>query len=333
MVRRIGLLALLLLPACCTDGDCEGGLLDILVGGAIDILLDDGAEDAPSPAPDPPSFNDPIYLDDVLLAVDLETGDRFLLARAVAVDPRACAYDPDEDRLLVWDGASGEVVAIALATGHRAVIARPPLASVRALAPAPPYGAVAAAGAGLVRIDLVTGEATPLDGPGPALVEPCALARDAQGRLFVADAQAGTILAVDDDGARTLVTGAGRGDGPRPGRPAGLAFDDGTAMLLLLDETSELFVIDPGSGDRTALPRGGGFAQVYGDPAGLAASPGGALAAHLYPASEALTRIDVQDGERTRLSGLNVGSGPLLRRPAGVAYDPARREALLLGRR
>jgi hypothetical protein len=166
---------------------------------------------------------------------------------------RDVLYDPSSDRLLVVAEFAAELVTIDLATGVRArfddsELGSGPIARF-AFAGVPVPGRDAQLlldGGQLLRIDDATLVRTPIAEQLGNRVFDLAVIGD---RIVAVDGEADAVVAVDPDtGARTVVSGAGRGRGPALDDPSKLASDDG--HLFVLDRNG-VVAIDVATGDRT----------------------------------------------------------------------------------
>lgn len=169
----------------------------------------------------------------------------------------------------------------------------------------------------LIELDLTTGALIgryPLEEPGHSLND---VAIDAHGRPFVTDTEAGQIYTLPE-GARSLVAVFAA---PPYFRPNGIAFDDRGELLFVADGTG-VYRADPAARTTTRLgqPIGtslGIFDGMYfvRDPAGVRligiqalAGPGRIVAAHLTPALDAVTRVDILESAHPSFDAPTTGA-------------------------
>jgi sugar lactone lactonase YvrE len=214
-------------------------------------------------------------------------------------NPRAVTVDED-GQILVVNGNGG--------TGNRAV---------------------------LVRVDPGTGARTVVSDFGNSAqgslgVEPRGVAVDANGQIFVIDAQAGTsglgeLVRVDPKtGARTPVSNFGAGT-PPGSNPVAVAVES-SGQVLVADEGHPsttprglLFRVDPQTGTRTVLSDLNTGANTGQEPAGIAVEADGRILVvdkHAGALNRGmLFRVDPRSGDRELLSdfgaGENAGGDPL----------------------
>jgi DNA-binding beta-propeller fold protein YncE len=178
----------------------------------------------------------------------------------------------------------------------------------------------------LFAVDLVSGDrtlvstadkyATPegtLRGSGPAMTSPFACALDlTQGRMFVADGQHKTVLAVDlESGDRTIVSthadeaGVQHGAGHELALPMGLRLDAGGEALWLVDSVLSTVVrVDIASGDRSIRADGGvGPGLRLPEPIAVALDAGRSRALVIDEKVAGIVQVDLATGARSLLPG------------------------------
>jgi hypothetical protein len=301
---------------------------------------------------------------DALLAVDLTTGARSVISDGAtgsgpALDrPSGLALDLEAGRALVTAGTNEDaaLLAVDLATGARSLISgqdkgngpalRDPrdvaldAARNRALITDPIHG-------GLLAVDLDTGDRTILSSAatagGPGLELPAGVALDAQqGRALLVDQARDVLVAVDlETGARTLLSGDTMGSGHELHTPYAMALDlpapgDEERRRVLIGDLAEaaIVAVDLASGARSvissdAVGDGPSLSTVqsvalHGDGAGRT---GRILVVNNY--DNLLMAVDPATGERTVVSGGDVGSGPALTGPSYVIADEAGNRAIV----
>jgi Glucodextranase, domain B len=287
----------------------------------------------------------PCYIDDVLLGIDLGTGDRAILSDvtstlgapwshiwSVAALPggRAWVSSVGDGRLFALDVASGKNATIAapppgeegalmdlkLDAGHdRLLVADDMDASLLALDLK--SGAIDVAlrnwiGSGVeFRRSMVRGTAV-----------------NAAGRVLVTDASIGELVDVDlASGVRTLVSGSGVGGGPELSTPIDVAFDESTGVerALVLDSgLGGVVAVDLSSGDRSLVsgPGVGVGPALHLDPSSplsmkVSGGVGWVMDSSFDPFGGRLLAVDLATGDRRLVSGEGVGAG----RPLIFSYD------------
>ena len=204
---------------------------------------------------------------DALFLVDLATKDRAVASNGelgsgpTMMRAAGVAYDADDDVAYVLDWEGAQVLAIAIATGDRTLVASDDVGSGVAVYGLGVIEGDFARGRALVTraysndlytLDLTTGDREVLDGGGPALVEPSAIAvaRELDTAFVKSD---GMIVAVDlDSGARSVLASADVGAGPAIAAVHALAF--GRGLLHARTDDGEL-AIDPLEGHRVYVSR------------------------------------------------------------------------------
>lgn len=228
-----------------------------------------------------------------LVAVDLETGDRTIVARIFG-DPNSVAVDTASNRALMGYVRDYETTDDPC---------------------------------GLLAVDLGTGEVTNVSGPsfGSGPLPGCAfssLVLDAQSPAGprILSLSGSAVLAVDPaTGDRSMVFDVGTS-----GVGSVSSFDLDTASnRLLLAASTGLYAVDLGSGALTMISEG----DTGGGHVALDVAAGQALIAS--PAQQMIMRIDLDTGARTILSRQFPGSGPRLQSPAAVALAPSGQHVLV----
>jgi DNA-binding beta-propeller fold protein YncE len=248
-----------------------------------------------------------------VLAVDLDTGERTVVADTDLAFPAAVAFDAAAGRVLVADTVRDAALAVDAATGAVAALwessfgAGAPLASPRDVALDGDRALVADFARGLVA---VATDRAALDGGGPDFQVPLGVAVDAVGgRALVADSAAAALFAVDlATGARTIVADGFAG-------PIGVAHDAARDMAYVLDGAVFLDV-DLATGDRAPLPAGSGPVLVV--PRGFALDAAHGRLLVVDDGLDALLAVDLATGARSEI----VGGFAV---PADVALDAAGR--------
>jgi hypothetical protein len=144
--------------------------------------------------------------------------------------------------------------------------------------------------------------------------------------FFVGDDRLRAIFAVDPTtGARTLVTGQGRGTGPNlPGLDA-LAFD--APRNRLVSSGNGLFAIDLATGNRSAINT-----DVLFLPVGLALDDTRAfvISRAILGGSDFIEAVNLTTGARTTVSSTGVGTGPALMTPTDLVHDALNNRLLVV---
>ncbi len=117
---------------------------------------------------------------------------------------------------------------------------------------------------------------------------------------------------------RTYLSGAGIGNGPALGGPAGIAILGDSTILVADAGTSSILRIDPATGDRTVLsgPSAGNGALI-GSPHGIWPQDDDSLLM-VDRANKSVFSVDLTSGDRTIVSSSTRGTGPQLVRPYDV---------------
>lgn len=248
-----------------------------------------------------------------ILAVALDTGERTVVSTNANVDQGRTLGDPvamvlDDTatpaRLLVLDGGFDGVLAVALDTGNRTVVAE----------------------------DRVT--------PGQDFSVPDALALDkAEGatRALVVDSGLDMVIAVAlDDGARTVLSGFNVGEGPLLAQPVAVVVDAragsaGSALVVDRQQSALVSVDFATSGRKELSSDEAGSGTGFEDPQALSLDVDTGLSGQIEavgeilvadPGAAALVSVDPVSGARTTLSGGPAGTGPAFGAPRGVTFDP-----------
>jgi hypothetical protein len=199
-----------------------------------------------------------------LIAVYRGTGNRFVLSDAIAGEgpalqgPLGLAADFPRNRVFVTDGVRKAVFSVDVVTGNR-VRAGPPLDRVRAIALADEADTLlAAVGADLLAVDLVSGDRAYVHQADPAEeTTRLGFTRLASGDWYAISVPVGDhpfeVVRVDGKtGARTVVSRPDQGKGPFF-RTFPLRWQTtmlGEVLLISIPEASAVLAVDPVSGDR-----------------------------------------------------------------------------------
>jgi len=204
---------------------------------------------------------------DHILAVDIRSGDRTVLAAYPTGNPEGIAIDEARDRVLLSDTTDNALYAMDPVTGARTVIADatrgsgPNLDSPQDLAVDAARNRALIADSGLVAIvavDLTTGNRTIIAddtvGTGPALESPQDIELDsANNRVLVVDRGLEALVAVDvATGNRSIVSDSDVGSGPSFVGNEGFTLDRQRNRALIVERRMVL-AVDLTSGDRTVL--------------------------------------------------------------------------------
>ncbi len=241
-----------------------------------------------------------------ITAIDIATGERtslaseFLGSGPMPDYPRAIAWDPLRNRVLLGDSNDNAVYAVDLTTGDRSILS-----------------------------DDNTGT-------GQVFQTPTALDYDVTNdRVLVGEATYDVLIAVDPvTGDRTILSGAGVGQGP-PLVGFGAMVWDGPRNRVLVAPTGVDMIIsvDPTTGDRLTLASDViGSGPIFGVPEALMVDAGGQTAFVVDRELDAVIGVDLATGNRTVLSDANIGSGPALAEPSGAVLDPAGTRVLVYER-
>jgi hypothetical protein len=266
-----------------------------------------------------------------VLSVDLGSGARKIVSGLeVGSGPlfetlTDIVFDEPNKRLFVLDVIFQSIFEVDLTTGNRRVVAATttsdPLSLVgttaMALGPGPDDLCTVSVLAGLLRVELSTGDIFGIsdDEPalGPPLVSPRGLTVDAAtGTAFVSDDGIDGVFAVDvATGKRTILSGNGVAAGPLFGFPAAVDVDP-VLGLVVVEQLGALVAVDLGSGNRTTLSSASvGSGEPFSVMSDVAVFKDFAYVAD--PARNLLVRVDLVSGDRSNLGGTFVGSGRFLR--------------------
>jgi len=319
-------------------------------GLAADALLDviddeiNGGGDNPSPLPVDNTPDGPAG--DVVVEVDLADGERRVVG-APFDDPGTGAADSGNDRMIVWDRDDEALYAVELTSGTRDLVSGadlgsgPRLTAVSALAAGAP-GSLFLLRTGLngpqvVLVDLSNGERTAVSGllvgSGPMLDAPATLTYvSADNSLLVWDNDPGELLSIETGtGIRSIVADDDEGSGPTPSDVRGAALDAASDILFIVRPTA-LLRIDLKSGNRSAVSNdstGSGAPIQAGIALALDETGGIAFVLQTLPAPGQLLAVDLENGDRTVISGTSRGDGPMLAYPNSISRVSANRVVVL----
>ncbi|ACY12819.1 hypothetical protein [Haliangium ochraceum] len=269
---------------------------------------------------------------DMVLAVNIATGERTVLSGSLMgegpqmVEPIAVALDNAFDpagRAIVLDRAEDAAFVIDLGTSERTLLS-----------------------------DADNGTGTEFDVPdslGLPVAAELTVQQESLGEVLVADPGAGLLFRVDlATGERRVLSGGPAGSGPELGAPRGVVFDPGVASdvpeevvparyLVVDEDLNALLAVDPDSGARTVVSDDAtGQGPSLDEPRSVILElddkgrTGRAIVVATAPAG--LIAVDLATGDRTEITGENIGDGPdlvaptqvmleLRRAPAGSAND------------
>ena len=267
------------------------------------------------------------------------TGDRDVTLDAVAAAPQGADA--------IFGVARGDAAVLRLATpsGDRTVLsdavtgAGPALVEPTDVQPLAPGGAAGLSGSllvvdrglgALLAVDPATGVRTVLSdgvtGAGAAFADPSGVAVDAAGAVaWVTDIGADTVVEVDlATGDRVTISGGGSGAGPAFDAPVRALQDPSDPGRLLVMDRGLLAVVavqltaGAGAGDRTILSDGTtGAGDPFQSLAGASMTDAGLLVCD--PTAAQLVLVDLASGDRVLAAGGDVGFGPRLFAPSGLA--------------
>jgi DNA-binding beta-propeller fold protein YncE len=296
-------------------------------------------------------------LTDALLAVDLTTGERTVIADDNTglggdfVRLGRLAVNAAGDTVFAVDVQQATVVAIDIATGDRAVLSGNGAGAGEdmqfpfglALDEVNRHVLVGDDGSGmLLAVDMDNGSRTVLSGvdsggtphgQGPDLGAIAAIAFDAQdNRVLVADPELPALLAVDlATGDRGILSGQNAGSGPPLLFPVGVTLGANAGEAFVADAGRGAIVhVDLATGNRAVVSGTlTGSGVPLSDLEDLAMHPDGQRVfvvddGHLVPLV-----VDVVTGARSLVAAGSVGSGPALGDPEGVVLDAARGRLLI----
>lgn len=298
---------------------------------------------------------------DVLLAVDLATGERTVLSSDdVGSGPRldnpiALAVDADGGRILVLDEGLPALLAVDPATGDRTVIADATTGAGPALVTPVAMDVDLAGGRALIldndltttpgtplvtlySVDLTTGERTVIadaaTGDGALLIAPVAVAIDvANDRALVLDVDETvpsiTLYAVAlDTGAATVVSDA-TSEGSPIDSPSAMLLDtsvDPATRVIVLDEGADaVLAVDLATGARSIVSADDNKSDEpqLSVPTAIALEVGEQSTRILVLDSglDALLAVQPATGARSFVTGVSIGKGPGLGDPVAMMYD------------
>ncbi len=284
------------------------------------------------------------YMTDVLLGIDVGTGDRAILSDvsssvgapwfgiwSVAAIPGGRAW--------VSSVGDGRLFALDLASGKNATIAAPPpgedgaLMDLKLDAGSDRLLAADDMHAALIALDLKSGalEVALRNSIGSGIEYRRSMVRgtavNAAGRALVIDPILGELVEVGlASGVRTLLSGSGVGAGTDFVQPIAVAFDAsaGTERALVLDPGLGVVAVDLATGDRSLVSGAGvgaGPAFQFEPSATLSMKVTDGIAWVMDSAddffSNRLMAVDLATGNRRLVSGDGVGAG----RPLIFCYD------------
>ena len=204
---------------------------------------------------------------DHILAVDIRTGNRTVLADYPSGNPEGITVDPAGNRVLLVDNDDDALYALNPVTGVRSVVSiasrgsGPEFEAAQDLVVDAARNRALVADSGLdavLAVDLTTGDRTILSGPstgtGPAIESPQDIELDlANNRALVLDRDIHALVAVDlATGNRTIVSGDGVGSGTAFEGKEGFTIDSARNRALVVERRT-VFAIDLSNGDRTIL--------------------------------------------------------------------------------
>lgn len=294
--------------------------------------------------------NEGAYPDHDLMAIDLATGDRTVIASdaigsgPVIVHAEGLALDTANNRALVVDGYLDILVAIDLTSGDRTILSSASIGSgplfdfPSSLAPDLANDRVLIVDGRpnmLIAIDLTTGDRTVLSdavtGAGPPILSPQSVAFDAMASAaIVLDEQLGAVMAIDPiSGDRTLLSSAAVGSGPALQYPASIVLDAANdRFLLAVPDPGQVLAIDRTLGVRSVVSGPGvGAGPAFVGPHSLALDPANGRA---LVGDAALVAVDLADGARTVLSDDTIGGGLEWQSAHLVVLDAPRNRALVV---
>lgn len=198
--------------------------------------------------------------DSGLVEVDLATGDRRQL---LAPTPAFTPYDVQagsEGRLFLLDALTPQVAVLERSGALRVLVPRGGGLEAPLRLAWTPHGRLLVTDSGqdtLFEVDPVSGALRDLSrggvAPGPRAVLLEAVAPLSGGGYVVSDDDRGALLAVGRSGARSLLSGRGRGTGPRLDAPEDVAECRDGRLLVCDPGLPGLLRVDPASGDRSVL--------------------------------------------------------------------------------
>jgi len=285
-----------------------------------------------------------------LLRIDRTSGDRTVVASpSVGSGPnlfaQAMAVEATGSVLLV--SLAGDLWRVDAATGDRVLLASreigsgPDFQSARGVAVEAAGGTAVAVDATLdavLRVELATGDRTPVSatpplgwepiGSGPDLGQPLHLRVEPGGTLLVSDAgvlasgsDRGILRVWPETGDRQPISNAAIGSGPTWSSPQDLELTTDGRLFVVDSGLDAVLEVDPESGDRSLVTgQGVGSGPALSLPIGIAAEADGRLLV-VDQTLQAVLRIDVDTGARTLVSGAGAGSGPAFSLPTEIALE------------
>ncbi len=190
---------------------------------------------------------------------------------------------------------------------------------------------------GIIKVDPATGDRTIVSGfgvgSGPDIIEPFGVVVALNGDILVSDLYGESIFRVDPTtGDRTLVSGPGVGAGPAFGGAVGIALGPGNSLIVTTASTHEsagvsygdVYRVDLATGDRTTLSSsflGIGTGPDMYEPAGVVIGESGEVLVADFSNGGRILSIDALTGDRSLLSGDQVGTGTHFSGPIGMALE------------
>ena len=243
---------------------------------------------------------------EALLAVDLTTGDRTVISDAVIGTgpafsfPTVAVFDADNNRVLVTDAVLEALVAVDPTSGNRAIIAD--------------------------------------GGTGAGLNLPISMVLDnGTDTAVVGDAFEQAIISIDlSNGAGTILSDAVTGLGPNLSYPSAIVLDTASNRALVVDiDLGAVITVDLSNGDRAAFDMtdsgiGDGPSLLDGTAVAMHGASNRVLVTAQNDDGAGLVWVDLASGDRAVLTDQNVGTGPALEAPTGMALDAANNRALVL---
>lgn len=291
---------------------------------------------------------------DELVSIDVESGERRTLARLTRSGgpsielPRGIALDTERDRVLLTDVATGALMSIDLDGQASAIVSGPDrgtgelslltdlvLHDGRALVV--DYGRKT-----LVSIDLDTGDRDIVSGgpseddmvgQGPALEAPTDVTIDpVRNRALVVDIATDTLIGIDlVTGDRTVVASPEAGCRLESVDPHGVAYDATRDRVLIVGWGSDSLIgIDLETCEQWRSDAEHGAGPTFGRPERVAIDSRDRYAYVADGVPGALVRVDLESGERTIMTRPAAGTGEPFIRPAHIALDEERHQALVM---
>jgi DNA-binding beta-propeller fold protein YncE len=279
------------------DSVGDGTRLSSFASGPWDVAVDPGRKLAYVTAYD---------TDGVLLAIDLETGDRSVAAGGSVGSGAAMGFaaqlalDPAGRRAFV--GANDTVVLVNLVNGRRSEISGPGV------------------------------------GSGPGFTFASDMEYDAAHGLLVLSSNEDILIAIDPATlVRTVVSGAAKGSGLTFQVPEALAIDPAGGRAFVGDHSfpARLFSIDLATGDRTLLSGDGvGAGPFLFDAADIVVDAAGGRLLLVRGFSDTMDvevmAVDLVSGDRSLVSDPDTGRGPMPLAPEGMVLDAAARRIFVV---